>query len=269
MDLTLFPIVGLVFLLGASIGSFLNVVVYRLPAGLSLYPPSRCPHCGTRIRKQDNLPIIGWFKLKGRCAHCRAPISVRYPLVEALTAGLFLLTFAVFGLSWQTLGYWVFLSLLVALAGVDLDTMTLPNSWMKLGLGLGLLFQMVWGWVQGDSMALAINGLVSGIVGAVVGILLLDGITVLGQLLFQKPAMGDGDAYLAAMMGAWLGWKMLLLAIFGAALTGAGFGAIARLRGRMQQYQKMPFGPFLAIGSALTVWFGSSLVSSYRDLLGI
>jgi leader peptidase (prepilin peptidase)/N-methyltransferase len=269
MDLTLFPIVGLVFVLGAAIGSFLNVVIYRLPAGLSLYPPSRCPHCGTRIRKRDNIPILGWFKLKGRCAHCRAPISVRYPLVEALTAGIFLLTFAVFGLSWQTLGYWIFLSFLVALAGVDLDTMTLPNRWMKLGVVLGLLFQALWGGVQGGSLAMAVNGLVSAVVGAVVGILLLDGITVLGQLLFQKPAMGDGDTYLAAMMGAWLGWKMLLLAIFWAALTGAGFGAIARLRGRMQRYQKMPFGPFLAIGSALTVWFGSSLVSGYMDVLGL
>jgi leader peptidase (prepilin peptidase)/N-methyltransferase len=132
----------LVAILGASIGSFLNVVVYRLPAGISLsHPPSRCPHCLTPLRKRENFPIFGWLMLKGKCAHCGAPISSRYPMVETLVMVLFLATFLFFGFSLQTIGYWIFISFLLALALIDLDTLTLSNRLMKSGLLIGLAFQ--------------------------------------------------------------------------------------------------------------------------------
>jgi leader peptidase (prepilin peptidase)/N-methyltransferase len=266
MDFSLFLNSIIVFVLGAAIGSFLNVVVYRLPAGISLlYPPSRCPDCLTPIRKQDNLPIVGWLKLKGRCAHCHTPVSPRYPIIEAVTGALFLVTYWVFGFSIQTPSYWVFLSLLLALGLIDLDTMTLSNPLMKIGLITGLIFQAIIGFsIHGLSSAIV--SLASSAIGMVLGILLIDGITVVGSVIFRRPAMGDGDAFLAAMMGAWLGWRYLLLSVFLAALVGAIVGMGGRLLGQMQGFQKMPFGPCLAIGAALSVFVGQALLSNYLAL---
>ncbi len=266
MDYSLFLNSVIVFMLGAAIGSFLNVVVYRLPAGLSLlHPPSRCPHCLTPIRKRDNLPIVGWLKLKGRCAHCRAPVSPRYPIVEAATGVLFLITYLAFGLSIQTPSYWLFLSLLLALGLIDLDTMTLSNPLMKMGVISGLIFQAAIGFSM-HGITGAIVSLASSAIGMVLGILLIDGITVIGSFVFRRPAMGDGDAFLAAMMGAWLGWKYLLLSVFLAALVGAIVGLGGRLVGQMHRFQKMPFGPCLALGAALSVFVGHGILSRYLAL---
>ena len=231
------PISLIVFWLGAAIGSFLNVVVYRLPAGLSLlYPPSRCPHCLTRLRKRENVPVLGWLWLKGRCNHCKSPISVRYPLVEAATGILFLLTFWMFGFSISTIGYWLFLSWLLALSLIDLDTMTLPNPLTQSGLILGLAFQAVSGFVITSSLTGAIEYFFAGVIGAVLGVWLLDAISFGGSIVLGQPAMGAGDAKLAAMMGAWLGWKLLLI------------------------------GGFLALGAALSVFYGEALLSGYLRL---
>ncbi|MBE9029129.1 prepilin peptidase [filamentous cyanobacterium LEGE 11480] len=269
MDLSLFLNGAIVFMLGGAIGSFLNVVIYRLPAGLSvLHPPSRCPHCMTPLRKRDNLPIIGWLKLRGKCAHCQAPISSRYPIVEAVTGLLFLASYLAFGLSLQTPSYWLFLSLLLALALIDFDTMTLSNPLMKTGVISGLLFQAAIGFSL-HGLTGAIISLASSAIGMVLGILLIDAITVIGSFVFRRPAMGDGDAFLAAMMGAWLGWKYLLLAIFLAALVGAIVGMGGRLFGQMQKFQKMPFGPCLALGAALSVFIGHGLLSSYLALFAV
>jgi leader peptidase (prepilin peptidase) / N-methyltransferase len=267
MDLSILINCTIVFMFGAAIGSFLNVVVYRLPAGLSvLHPPSRCPHCLTPIRKRDNLPIFGWLKLKGRCAHCAAPVSPRYPIVEAFAGVLFLVSYLLFGFSIATIGYWLFLSLLLALALIDFDTMTLSDPLMKLGVISGLIFQATIGLIT-HGVSGAVVSLLGSAIGMVLGILLLDGITVIGGLIFRRAAMGDGDAFLAAMMGAWLGWKYLLLAIFLAALSGAIVGSGGRVFGRMDKFQKMPFGPFLALGAALAVFFGHDLLSRYLAFL--
>lgn len=218
----------IVLALGASIGSFLNVVVYRLPAGLSiLWPPSRCPQCLHRLGKRENVPVLGWLLLKGRCRHCRSRIAVRYPLVEAATGILFLLVFWIFGLSWETLGYWAFVSWLMTLALIDLDTMTLPNVLTQSGLVLGLLFQAIIGFLPESSWVGSVTHFMSGIVGMVVGIWLLDIIAFLGSVAFGRSAMGAGDAKLAAMMGVWLGWKNLLLAGFLACAIGAFVGGAA------------------------------------------
>lgn len=151
MDLGLvLPAAIVAFVLGAAIGSFLNVVVYRVPAGLSLlWPPSRCPQCLHSLKKRENVPVLGWLWLKGRCAHCRSPISIRYPLVEAATALMFVLVFFVCGWSSLTWGYWLFFSWLLALSLIDADTMTLPNALTQTGLVAGLLFQGVVGWQLG------------------------------------------------------------------------------------------------------------------------
>jgi leader peptidase (prepilin peptidase)/N-methyltransferase len=145
---------ALVFLFGAAVGSFLNVVIYRVPAGLSLlHPPSRCPTCHTQLKPHDNVPVLGWLWLKGRCRYCRTPISPRYPLIEAFTGALFLATFWLFGLGWVTVGYWLLLSWLVALAFIDIDTLTLPNGLTQSGLVLGLVVKCALPLLQGDPWA--------------------------------------------------------------------------------------------------------------------
>ncbi|MBC7969851.1 MAG: prepilin peptidase [Verrucomicrobia bacterium] len=253
-----------VFVLGASVGSFLNVVVYRLPAGLSLvYPPSRCPKCLHRLGKGENIPVVGWLCLKGRCRHCKNPISARYPLVEGVAGLLFVFTFWAFGWSWHTIGYWAFLSWLLALSLIDLDTMTLPNPLTQSGLAIGLVFQAILGFTMSASLSGALTQLMHGVLGAVVGLWLLDIIAIAGSMLLGQAAMGAGDAKLAAMMGAWLGWKYLLLAGFLACAIGAFAGGGAIALGWIGRRQAMPFGPFLALGAAIVVFWGSAMLSTY------
>ncbi|MDX2099006.1 MAG: prepilin peptidase [Leptolyngbyaceae cyanobacterium bins.59] len=263
----------IVFAIGASIGSFLNVVIYRIPAGRSiLWPPSHCPQCKHRLGNQENVPVLGWFMLKGRCKHCRTPISIRYPLIEALTGLLFVLVFWRIDLpqesyfSLQTLGYWTFFSWLLALSVIDLDTLTLPNVLTKSGLVLGLLFQAIVGFAMTGDFRLFVTGLMSGILGAVVGIWLLDTISWTASLLLRKEAMGGGDAKLAAMMGAWLGWQNLLLASFMACGIGAFLGGGAIAIGLLKRGQPMPFGPFLALGAMIAALWGQDLIGAYLQI---
>jgi leader peptidase (prepilin peptidase)/N-methyltransferase len=256
----------IIFALGASIGSFINVVVYRLPAGLSiLWPPSRCPHCLNQLKAYDNVPVLGWVWLKGRCRYCKSKISLRYPVVEAVTGIIFLLIFFLFNVSILTIGYWVFCSWLLALSLIDLDTMTLPNALTKSGLVLGMIFQMGLGYITEPSIEAVVKHLMMGIVGAVLGLWLFDAIAILGIFL-QKEAMGAGDAKLAAMMGAWLGWKHLLLAGFIACTLGALVGIGAIMLSKRKWGQKIPFGPFLAAGAFFTLFGGEAILSAYLRL---
>ncbi|MBW4563181.1 MAG: A24 family peptidase [Mojavia pulchra JT2-VF2] len=268
MDILLIvPASAIVFALGASIGSFINVVVYRLPAGLSvLWPPSRCPHCLNQLKAYDNVPVLGWVWLRGQCRYCKSKISVRYPVVEAVTGIIFLLVFLIFKVSIYTIGYWAFCSWLLALSLIDLDTMTLPNQLTQSGLVLGIVFQMIVGFLPEASWVGLIKHLMMGIVGAVLGLWLFDAIAIVGSMILGKTAMGAGDAKLAAMMGAWLGWKYLLLAGFMACAVGAlvGGGAIALSQRRFGQ--KIPFGPFLALGAAIALFGGEAILSAYLRL---
>ena len=269
----------IVFALGASIGSFINVVVYRLPAGLSiLWPPSRCPHCLNQLKPYDNLPVLGWLLLKGRCRYCKSKISIRYPVVEAVTAILFVLVFWIFKFSLLTIGYWAFCSWLLALSLIDLDTMTLPSPLTQSGLVLGILFQMVVGEVQEAAAVVLAKHLIAAIAGSVLGLWLFDAIAILGSIAFGKAVMGGGDAKLAAMMGAWLGWKYLLLASFIACGVGAIVGVCTIILSQHGNHlnrralwpqklgQKMPFGPFLAFGAVITLFSGESILSTYLQL---
>ncbi len=260
------PILAIIFVFGSAIGSFINVVVYRLPAKLSiLWPPSRCPNCLNQLRAYDNVPILGWLWLRGRCRYCKNKISQRYPLIEALTGIVFVLLFCRFGVSPLTLGYCAFVSWLLALSLIDLDTMTLPNQLTQSGLVLGIGFQVMLSfWSEAHSQWE--NQLIVAIGGAVLGLWLFDAIALLGSMIFQKSAMGGGDAKLAAMMGAWLGWKHLLLAGFIACAFGAFFGYSAIALGWLKRSSKMPFGPFLALGSILTLFGGEAILGRYLQL---
>lgn len=253
----------IVFALGASIGSFANVVIYRLPAGLSLlYPPSRCPHCGHTLGKGENIPVLGWLRLKGRCAHCHAPISPRYPIVEAVTGLLFLGVFLRYQISLTTFGYWLFLTGLLVLALIDWDTMTLPNPLTRLGVISGLVYHCLQGW-QGDSV---IGGLMQGIFGAVLGIWLVDGVRLLGSLAWGKEAMGAGDGKLLAAVGAWLGPGLMMVTGFLGALLGAVIGTGAIALGLLRRSQPMPFGPFLALAGAIAAVWGETFLNLYLEI---
>ena len=251
------------FTFGACIGSFLNVVIYRIPAGISLiHPPSRCPKCMHSLGVTENVPVFGWLWLRGRCRWCQTKISSRYPIVEATTGFIFMLVFWKFGYSIETIGYWAFLSWLLSLSLIDLDTMTLPAPLTKSGLVLGLAFQGVWGWhlAQGKGVA---NQLMFGIAGALLGIWLLEIIALLGSIMLGQQAMGDGDGKLMATIGAWIGWKYVLVSSFVACGFGAVIGGGAIALGILGKKQPMPFGPFLALGGALSLFCGDAIINGY------
>ena len=253
------------FTFGACIGSFLNVVIYRIPARISLiHPPSRCPSCMHRLGITENVPVLGWLWLRGRCRWCRTKISSRYPIVEAVTGLVFMLVFWRFGYSLETIGYCAFLSWLLSLSIIDLDTMTLPSSLTKSGLVVGLIFQGIIGWqiAQGQGMA---NGLMFGIGGAVSGIWLLEIIAFVALVIMGQQAMGDADGKLMATIGAWIGWKNVLLSSFIACGVGSIIGGGAIALGIIGKKQPIPFGPFLALGGVLALFFGDALINAYLN----
>ncbi len=253
------------FIFGACIGSFLNVVVYRIPAGLSLiHPPSRCPQCLHSLEMTENIPVFGWLLLRGRCRWCQTKISSRYPTVEAITGLMFVLVFWRFGYSLETIGYCAFLSWLFSLSLIDFDTMTLPSPLTKSGLVLGLVFQAVLGWQLGQGQGIA-NQLMFGIGGAVLGIWLLEIIALLGSIMLGQQAMGDADGKLMATIGAWIGWKYVLVSSFVACGVGAVVGGGAIALGIIGKKQPMPFGPFLALGGALSLFFGDTIINAYLN----
>lgn len=253
------------FTFGACIGSFLNVVVYRIPAGISLiHPPSRCPHCLHKLGVTENVPVLGWLWLRGRCRWCQTKISSRYPTVEATTGAIFALVFWRFGYSIETVGYCAFLSWLLSLSLIDLDTMTLPSSLTKSGLVAGVIFQCILGWQAGGSAI--VDRLMFGIAGAVLGIWLLETIATVGSICLGQQAMGDADGKLMATIGAWIGWKYVLLSGFIACGVGSLIGGGAIALGIIGRKQPMPFGPFLALGGAVSLFFGNSIIDIYLDI---
>jgi leader peptidase (prepilin peptidase)/N-methyltransferase len=264
-------------LLGACVGSFLNVVAYRLPqedpSRRSLGGRSRCPNCRQQIAWYDNLPVFGWLLRGGRARCCGGRIAVRYPLVEAATAALYWVVvafpprahlagqalaapLAASGSVWATVvALWVFVALLVAAALIDLDTFLLLDVLTKPGMALGLvagLWPGVAGRLSGDpSMPPALDSLLASLLGLLVGGGVVWLVRWAGSRVFRKEAMGFGDVKYLAMIGAFLGWQEALLTLFLACVYGAGFGAIGLCFGGAA---RIPFGPHLAAG-ALTAMF--------------
>lgn len=269
---------SIVFWLGAAIGSFLNVVVYRVPAKISiLWPPSRCPKCLHRLGMGENIPILGWLLLRGRCRHCKTPISPRYPLVEFATAMIFVAIYDRFGLSIQTVGYSLLMCWLLALTLIDLDTMTLPNSLTQSGLVLGLVFQSIAGTLDHHSLLGGREYFLRGIIGMVVGIWLYDAIQIIGSMMVGQSAQGGGDAKLMATIGAWFDWKFVLLTgvaastfallgfvatALGAALKGGGIKG-----GANQLLQRQPLGPFIALGATVMLFGQDWVIDTYQQLM--
>lgn len=247
-----------VALVGLIVGSYLNVVIYRLPRGLSTVAPrSRCPSCGARIGALDNLPVVSWLLLHGRCRRCGAMISWRYPAVELATAGLFVACLGRFGPTREAVVAAVFVALLLALALIDAEHYLLPDRITLPGIVLGLAVQPL---IDGV-------GLLSAAIGAALGGGLLLALWGAWLLIRKEEGMGLGDVKMLAMVGAFLGWKGVIVTLFFASLVGAavGLGLIAARRGDLGS--RLPFGVFLALGGGVALFWGGAMVDSYLGLL--
>jgi leader peptidase (prepilin peptidase)/N-methyltransferase len=250
----IWPFVAIGCLFGAIIGSFLNVVIARLPQGASLISPgSSCPACGAAIRWYDNVPILSYLWLRARCRACRAPISFRYPVVEGLTCALYGTAVYRFGLTLDLAAALVMVSALIAITYIDLDHRIIPNEISLPGIPIGFAFGAF-----RDSV---------GPVDSAAGILLGGGALFLVAYAYEKirgrEGMGMGDVKLLAMVGAFLGWKGVLVTVLLASLIGSmvGLGVMIRSRGTLQL--AIPFGPFLAVGAMAYLYCGEEMLAWY------
>jgi leader peptidase (prepilin peptidase)/N-methyltransferase len=265
------------FLFGATVGSFLNVVIARVPRRESIVsPPSHCPKCQKGIAWYDNIPVVSWLVLRGSCRNCGLPISARYPLVE-LAGGLLALACVrqLKPLPWAAAAF-VFLAALVALTYIDIDHWLLPRSITIPLIGAGLLASLVPGGTEP----------VSSLLGAAVGFGAFVALGYLAELILKKEALGGGDVWLFAAIGAWLGLKSLLPVALLASIQGALIGSVMLLSARRKSRRPaprptgdletdnwvppegaVPFGPFLALGAAEYLFFGARLVEWYLSLL--
>jgi leader peptidase (prepilin peptidase)/N-methyltransferase len=253
-------VVGMVFavLFGLALGSFLNVCIYRVPLQKSIvHPPSSCPCCGERIRFYDNIPVVSYLLLLGRCRHCHHPISPQYPLVEATTGLLSLALFVKMGASLEYVLFMLFGASLIVIAFIDLQHKIIPDVLSIPGIILGLAFSLI------PSSSLSW-------IDSLIGILGGGGFLLLVALAFEKltgrQGMGMGDVKMLAMIGAWMGWRALLFIVLLSSLTGSLIGGILLLLSRQGVRTKIPFGPFLALGTLIYLFFGNELVSWFNQL---
>lgn len=243
---------------GLVIGSYLNVVIHRLPREEStVLPRSRCPRCGAQLRARDNLPLVSFLLLRGRCRQCQAPISWRYPLVEAMTAILFVACLETFGLTAHAAAAAAFGSALIALAGIDVEHYLLPDAITLPGIAVGLLVSLRADWIDWRQALL----------GAALG---GGGLWLLAQLwllLRHEEGMGLGDVKMLAMVGAFLGWQGVLVTVFLGSLVGAVVGLTLIAAGRLDLGSRLPFGVFLAGGAMVALFAGPALIARYSRLL--
>ncbi len=262
------------FWLGACIASFLNVVIYRVPRGESIVsPPSHCPTCRTPIRWYQNLPILSWLALRGKCAQCKAPISSRYILVEILGGVLFLAAFwrvvcpAFYAFPLYVLPlYWIWISLMIVGSFIDFDHQLLPDFVTVGGMILGVLsagFEcVVWGfWLP---LAKSVGGLAFGF-----GLMWL--IRFLGSRACKREAMGMGDVFLMGAIGAIFGWECVIVTLMLSSVIGSlvGVGMILLSKAKLGKFVAIPFGPYLCMGCLVWMFWGPQLVDWYLRLLGV
>lgn len=288
MDFGLFHILSLFsFALGACVASFLNVVIWRVPRGESIVrPPSHCPTCGAAIRWYQNIPILSWLALRGKCANCRAPISPRYILVELLGGCLFLAAFQKFGL--VLVGYvplwsplvrlvimWIWISLMIVGSMIDFDHKLLPDfvtvGGMILGVAEALVFT-AFSFTYGcdEPLLVRLSPLVNSLVGLAFGFGLLWLIRFLGSKAFRREAMGLGDVFLMGAVGALFGpvavlGTLMLSSVFGSVV---GLSMVALSKTKFGRFVEIPYGPYICLGCLVWMFGGTALVRAYLRLLG-
>lgn len=267
-------------LLGLCIGSFLNVVIHRLPRMMErewhaqcaelrgealpeaerltlATPRSRCPQCGHQITALENIPVISYLLLRGRCSGCKAPISARYPAIELLTATLSVLVVVHFGPTWQSTGGLALIWSLIALTFIDYDTQLLPDA---------ITLPLLWA-----GLALNVTGIFvdlrSAVIGAMAGYLCLWSVYWLFKLVTGKEGMGYGDFKLLAALGAWLGWQMLPAIVLLSSLVGAIVGIALIIVARRGRNVPIPFGPYLAAAGVIALFWGPAITGAYLGML--
>jgi leader peptidase (prepilin peptidase)/N-methyltransferase len=268
------PVVVVIGLLGAAVGSFLNVVIYRVPRGLSVVsPPSACPACDTAIRRRDNVPLVSWLILRGRCRDCAAPISARYPVVETLTALLFVSVVLRFGLpgdgvrdlfsgSIVLIAFLYLMAISVALAAIDLDVHRLPNAIVVPAYVVGAVLL---------GGAVAISGDIGAAIRALSGAAIM--FVFYFVLAFAHPGgMGFGDVKLSGVLGlflGFLGWPQLVVGAAAAFLLGGVAGLLLIFSGKATRKSGIPFGPWMLVGAWVGVYAGAPIVDAYLSLVGL
>jgi leader peptidase (prepilin peptidase)/N-methyltransferase len=254
--LTLPPLGVVVAILGLAIGSFLNVVIYRLPRRQSLvWPGSACPQCGTAIRWHDNIPVAGWVMLRGRCRACGGRISVRYPIVEIVTMLAFLAAWWQTGENLLLVPRLVLIAALIVLFAIDLEHQLLPNAITLPGIVAGVLFSLL---------------LPPGIRDSLIGIVVGGGVLwAIGELWFRlrgMEAMGFGDVKMLAMVGAFLGWKLVVVTFVLSSLIGGVAAILLLVSGRTTWTSRIPYGTFLALAAFIAALWGQPLMDWYLSL---
>jgi leader peptidase (prepilin peptidase) / N-methyltransferase len=269
-----------VFVLGSVIGSFLNVVIHRVPNEESLLPSSKCPKCGHGIKPYHNVPIVGWLMLGGKCSNCKEAIAWRYPAVELLTALVFAVTYWQLGMTVLLPIGLVFVSAMIALVFIDAEHMILPNvityPLLVLAIAVRIAYPMLFGTVFSDMTFAPITSLpgypgwVVSLAGALLGALVGGGslwlVGAIWKALRGVDAMGLGDVKMMFGVGALLGWRLSVFTIFVGAFAGALIGIVLVMRQKNKDLQmQIPFGIFLGIGSIVAVLFGDRMIAWYLD----
>ena len=251
---SLFVLYLFAFLLGTVIGSFLNVCIYRIPAKKSVvFPPSSCPVCGAKIRFYDNIPIISYIILSGKCRSCGHHISYQYPIVELITGILSLFLFVKFGMDYQYLLYLLFVSSLIAISFIDINLKIIPDTISLPGIVSGFF----------ASFVLKDITCYDSLIGILVGGGILYSVAVIYERLRGKMGMGGGDIKLMSMICAWMGWRSIFPVIMISSLSGAIVGSIFILLSGKGSEFKIPFGPFLSLGAIIYLFVGQDLLNWY------
>ena len=262
-------IATIIFVFGAVIGSFLNVLIYRLPIGMDFKKGnSICPNCNHKLNWKDLFPLFSWIFLGGKCRYCKAPISKQYPIVEALNGSAYVLSYiflcggnAIEGLNLKLVGYMIVMSALIVVSWIDFKHQIIPDS-MWIAILVGGLF------IVGD--ALITGEFTKGwIITRVVGFFTVSGLFFLIALLSGGRAMGGGDIKLMAAVGFVLGWKAVIIALFMSAVLGVIFSIGRKLVAKAEMKGVIPFGPFLAMGSAICAFVGEPIFNAYLSMFNI
>ncbi len=242
--------ITIIFIFGLIIGSFLNVCIYRIPRGKSIvYPPSSCPACGARIKWYDNIPILSYIFLKGKCRNCKSKISPIYPTVEILAAVYTILVYLKFGLTVDFVFYLVFGYMLIVGSFIDFFHYIIPD---RISIGLAVV-GLAYGFLRHE--------FVHSLVGFVFGFGLLYLVAVLGKAIFKKEAMGGGDIKLLGALGAFIAIKGVLFTLFVASLLGSFVGIVLIALGKTSMSQRIPFGPYLSLSAILYVFVGYQIIT--------
>ena len=245
-----------VFMFGSIVGSFLNVCIYRLPKGRSIIVPgSHCPNCNAKIRWYDNIPILSYIFLSGKARCCKARISLRYFIVEALTAAAFLVFFISYGMTAKFLAYCILVSGLIVATFVDFEIQEIPDEVSLGGLVAGLALSVAFPSILNEVTRL--NGFINSSLGALAGGSMIYAMGMLGEFAFKKEAMGGGDVKLLAMIGSFLGWKLTILTFFIAPAFGAVVGIILKIK---EGKETIPYGPYLSLATVVSIFFGEKIL---------